>query len=183
MRETKQTIQNRKDTRFFLKQGLTEKNYNKEKKVLIFSFAILFLIVGIFWINKINQYKAEYKQICSLESVICEGEEQPAIIEATPEPKPTEIFSAWITGYNTLEEQTDNNPCISASGMNICGRDDIVACPRKYPFGTKVEIDGKIYECQDRTASHHDGTFDISCDKDLDCPYQITGTKEVKIYE
>jgi 3D (Asp-Asp-Asp) domain-containing protein len=55
--------------------------------------------------------------------------------------------SALVTGYNSLPEQTDDTPFITASGQRT--RDGIVAnnCLK---FGSKVVIKGKIYEVQDR---------------------------------
>lgn len=88
---------------------------------------------------------------------------------------------ALVTGYNTVPEQTDSTPCIAASGDDICGRTDVVACPSVYPLGTQVAIDGKTYVCLDRTAAKFDGRFDISCDKDMVCPRQVHGWKEVHI--
>lgn len=90
---------------------------------------------------------------------------------------------AHVTGYNTVPEQTDSTPCIAASGDNICGRTDVVACPRAYPLGTEVMIDGKLYRCLDRTATKFDGRWDISCDKDMKCPYLVAGIKDVLILE
>lgn len=92
-----------------------------------------------------------------------------------------ETIRAMVTGYNTLEAQTDSTPCISASGNNICGRKDVAACPRHIELGTKIEIDGNIYECLDRLSKKYDDRFDISCDKDMDCPFEITGIKNVTI--
>ena len=74
---------------------------------------------------------------------------------------------ATITAYNTVPEQTDNTPCISASGYNICGRSDVVACPRSIPLGTWVIIDEDYYLCLDRLALKYDYRFDISFDKDV----------------
>ena len=74
---------------------------------------------------------------------------------------------AHVTAYNTVEGQTDDTPCISASGDNICGRDDVVACPTSLPLGALVEINGKVYECLDRTNPRFNGRFDISFDKDV----------------
>ena len=74
---------------------------------------------------------------------------------------------ATITAYNTVPEQTDNTPCISASGYNICGRSDVVACPRSIPLGTWVIIDEDYYLCLDRLALKYDYRFDISFDKDI----------------
>ncbi|MCK4454511.1 hypothetical protein KAU51_04215 [Candidatus Parcubacteria bacterium] len=75
----------------------------------------------------------------------------------------TEIFE--ISAYNTVEWQTDDSPCISASGKNICGRDDVIACPIKYKYGTQMRILDKIYTCEDRMKK--DGGIDISFDKDI----------------
>jgi len=112
---------------------------------------------------------------CGLEVVICEGEEIPYIDVSS------KTVYAHVTWYNTVPEQTDSTPCIAASGDNICGRDDVVACPTYLPLGTIVEIDGKDYTCLDRTNTKYNGRYDISCDKDDACPYQVTGRKEVVI--
>lgn len=113
-------------------------------------------------------------------------ETAPVLVEVvkaeTVEPAYT-VRKARVTGYNTVKAQTDQTPCISATGDDICGRNDVVACPRNIKLGTKVEIDGKTYFCLDRTALKFNGRFDISCDKDFACPGKVTGTKEVKIYE
>lgn len=97
--------------------------------------------------------------------------------------KPKRQVYARITGFNTVRAQTDASPCIAASGDDICGRNDVVACPRNLPLGSKVEISGKIYTCLDRTHSKFNGRFDISCDKDMKCPYRVTGYQWVTILE
>lgn len=86
-----------------------------------------------------------------------------------------------VTGYNTVPEQTDSTPCIAASGADICGRTDVVACPRAMAFGTELEIDGKRYVCEDRLAVKYDHRIDISCDKNTKCPAAVSGYKVVKI--
>lgn len=73
---------------------------------------------------------------------------------------------ATITAYNTIPEQTDNTPCLGAGG-NICGRNNVVACPRSIPLGTWVIIDDNYYQCLDRLAVKYDDRFDISFDKDI----------------
>lgn len=73
---------------------------------------------------------------------------------------------ATVTAYNTVPEQTDNTPCLGAGG-NICGRNNVVACPRSIPLGTWVIIDDTYYECLDRLAVKYDDRFDISFDKDI----------------
>ncbi len=87
----------------------------------------------------------------------------------------------FVTGYNTVKEQTDDTPCISASGANICGRSDVVACPRDIPLGSEVYILGKKYICEDRLSKKYDDRVDVSCDKDMKCPYEITGVYIIEI--
>lgn len=94
----------------------------------------------------------------------------------------TTVQTYYVTGYNTVPEQTDATPCIAASGANICGRTDVVACPRALPLGTEVEIDGRRYTCEDRLAPKYDSRIDISCDKNTACPAEVTGVKRVTIY-
>ena len=89
---------------------------------------------------------------------------------------------AYVTGYNTVPGQTDSTPCIAASGADICGRHDAVACPRRISLGTTVEIGGTTYVCEDRLAKKFDDRFDISCDKDTTCPLQVTGWATIKVY-
>lgn len=99
----------------------------------------------------IREFQAhEDPYICTLDHIICDNERE---------------FT--ISAYNTVEWQTDSTPCISASGDNICGRDDVVACPRAYPIGTNFIIDGKVYVCLDRLHGDYDSRIDISFDKDL----------------
>ena len=90
---------------------------------------------------------------------------------------------AFVTGYNTVPGQTDADPCTAASGANICGRRDAVACPRKIGLGTIVEINGNTYVCEDRLAKKFDRRFDISCDKDTTCPRQVTGWAVIRVYQ
>jgi hypothetical protein len=89
---------------------------------------------------------------------------------------------AYVTGYNTVPGQTDDTPCIAASGANICGRTNAVACPRRISLGTFLVIRGEIYICEDRLAKKYDSRFDISCDKDTDCPGQVTGWVDIKVF-
>ena len=89
---------------------------------------------------------------------------------------------AYVTGYNTVPAQTDSDPCTAASGANICGRRDAVACPRKIGLGTVIEIRGTTYVCEDRLAKKYNQRFDISCDKDKSCPNEVTGWAIIRVY-
>src|SRR6266478_392422 len=92
--------------------------------------------------------------------------EDKALVQPAPPSKPDIYVETYVTGYNTVPGQTDNTPCIAASGANICGRHDAIACPQGIKLGTIVEIRGETYVCEDRTARKYNGRFDISCDKD-----------------
>ena len=89
---------------------------------------------------------------------------------------------AYVTGYNTVPGQTDDTPCIAANGGNICGRTDVVACPRGISLGTFLQIRGATYMCEDRLAKKYDSRFDISCDKDTICPGQVTGWAVIRVW-
>jgi hypothetical protein len=102
---------------------------------------------------------------------------------ATPSPSFHHEVRAYVTGYNTVAGQTDSTPCIGASGANICGRRDAVACPRRISLGTVVEIKGATYVCEDRLAKKFDNRFDVSCDKDTTCPKQVTGWADIKVFD
>jgi hypothetical protein len=101
---------------------------------------------------------------------------------AAPDRKLDVFMEAYVTGYNTVRAQTDATPCIAASGANICDRRDTAACPRLFDFGTVVEINGKKYVCEDRTAPKFNARFDINCGKDANCPYKVAGWTTVKIF-
>jgi hypothetical protein len=110
---------------------------------------------------------------------------QNKVIQQSPEkalPHRLDLYlQAYVTGYNTVAGQTDGAPCIAASGANICGRHDTVACPPLLPLGAVVEINGKRYICEDRMARKFSGRFDINCDKDMRCPYRVAGWATVKV--
>jgi hypothetical protein len=106
----------------------------------------------------------------------------PAYAGEEPARKLDLYMEAYVTGYNTVRRQTDDTPCIAASGANICGRRNTVACPRMFDLGTVVEINGRKYVCEDRMAPRFRGNFDINCDKDRSCPYKVAGWKTIRIY-
>ena len=87
-------------------------------------------------------------------SVTSISAEHVPVISATVNP-----IVATVTAYSSTRGQTDRHPTITASGRQV--RNGFVACPRRYPFGTKVRIDGKIYRCEDRLNSKFDDRFDI----------------------
>ena len=64
-----------------------------------------------------------------------------------------------VTAYSSTPDQTDDSPFITASNQRV--RDGIVA-NNCLEFGTKVEINNKEYEVQDRMNRRYDCShFDI----------------------
>jgi 3D (Asp-Asp-Asp) domain-containing protein len=58
------------------------------------------------------------------------------------------IIVAVVTAYTSSVDETDENPFETASGSRT--RRGVLACPKKYEFGTKIVIDGRQYTCEDR---------------------------------
>lgn len=78
------------------------------------------------------------------------------------------FVTAYVTHY-TKESSCHypkNGGCLTASG-NFATAGITAACPRKYKFGTKIKVDGKMYECQDRLSKKYDSRFDIFADETL----------------
>lgn len=70
-----------------------------------------------------------------------------------------DFFRAIITAYSSSPNETDDTPFITASGRRVF--DGVVACPRRYPFGTRFKIGGRAYTCWDRLHYRFDDRFDI----------------------
>ena len=51
-----------------------------------------------------------------------------------------------VTAYNSVPWQTDDSPCVSADGTNICELDYNVCATNAFPLGTKLYVD-KLGEC------------------------------------
>jgi 3D (Asp-Asp-Asp) domain-containing protein len=71
----------------------------------------------------------------------------------------TGTFRATITAYTSSFEETDEDPWITASGREP--ESGMVACPRRFAFGTKLRIGERVYECADRLHPRYDTRFDI----------------------
>jgi len=85
---------------------------------------------------------------------------------------------ATITAYTSSVEETDNTPCLSASGYDLCltagiwVNDDqeffddtqFIACPKRYPFKTIVEIPITVIKCFPKLDRHSDSLYQDSID-------------------
>ena len=66
---------------------------------------------------------------------------------------------AEVSAYNPVEAQTDGDPFIMSSGKRVY--DGAIACPRWLELGTRVEILGRVYTCEDRMNIRYNNHFDI----------------------
>ncbi|MCX6714258.1 MAG: hypothetical protein NTX72_00395 [Candidatus Uhrbacteria bacterium] len=80
--------------------------------------------------------------------------------------KARKTYTIPITAYTSEVGQTDDSPCITASGMNVCkrGLEDVVAA-NFLPMGTHVRIPelygDRIFTVQDRMNARYDKHMDI----------------------
>ena len=81
------------------------------------------------------------------------------------------IFVGTVTAY------TSSPKAVTASGVPPSS--GIVACPRRYPLGTRFRIEGKIYECRDRLSRKYEGRLDIW--KPTDLAARLFGKRKLPI--
>lgn len=81
------------------------------------------------------------------------------------EPKTIKARITWYSVADSCHYPAKNGGCYSANYPHKITKGDM-ACPKEYKFGTKVEYNGTIYTCNDRTANWvqdkwTEPTFDI----------------------
>jgi 3D (Asp-Asp-Asp) domain-containing protein len=88
-----------------------------------------------------------------------------------------------MSAYTSRIEETDESPCISADGTNICEYDGCVVASNDYALGTKIVVEG-FGECEvkDRMNSRYtgQGNMDIYFGMDLKGALEF-GRKKIKI--
>jgi len=160
-----------------------KKNHNKiitlkqAKKVVIFLVFIFFFEFLLFPAPAVASQMEEITIIGQEKGIITSQNEinQDVILEVMefngklPESAGADIdFSQHVTmtAYNSEVGQTDNSPCITANGFNVCkhGIEDTVAA-NFLPFGTKVKIPAlfgdKVFVVRDRMNKRFSNRVDI----------------------
>ena len=101
----------------------------------------------------------------------------------------SEIIIAEVSAYTSRKIETDDTPCISAWGDNICNIHKagigIVACPSRFNRLDLIEINGEQFRCLDRmNIRYRNGNyFDIYFGMDLEGAKKFgRQTKQIKIY-
>jgi 3D (Asp-Asp-Asp) domain-containing protein len=78
----------------------------------------------------------------------------------------TKIMKVYVTAYSSTVAETDDTPCIAASGYNLCEHDfeNVVAC-NFLPFGSKIRFPAldpdKVYTVVDRMHERFNSRIDI----------------------
>lgn len=140
-----------------LTQGITVTTNHVLMKKTLLLLLLMFVSLGIFAIATAVSAPATIEY------------EREEVQEVAPQEKPTEeekednsvLVLATITAYTSSVDETDDTPFITASGSTT--GQGVIACPRKYPFGTQVEIQGELFVCEDRMNIRYEGQerFDI----------------------
>ena len=100
-------------------------------------------------------------KIVVLSTIIFTGLMQPSsvhYVNDNPVTPIVESFIAEVSAYTNSPDETDSDNMITASGE--IARGNIVACPSRYKFGTKIKIKDKVFICEDRmNVRYRDGNF------------------------
>lgn len=82
--------------------------------------------------------------------------------------KPMMTVNMVVTAYTSQVAQTDDSPCITASGMDVCerGAEDIVATNFNWlPFGTRIKIPelfgDRVFIIHDRMNARYSQRVDV----------------------
>lgn len=102
----------------------------------------------------------DLSSLMATRTIVIVNEAHTEVVKATmpiEEPKTQqEAKSGQFTAYSKGDGFTPGS--IMANGKEV--HEGAVACPTKYKFGTKIKVNGKIYECSDRMAERfRDGEF------------------------
>lgn len=100
------------------------------------------------------------------------------------ETPPAIIIQAEVSAYTASASETDNSPCITADNTNICIKHPNIVANNCLNFGTRVEINGVIYEVHDRMNRRYGKDyFDILMDTRAEALQFGRRKIEVKIYD
>jgi 3D (Asp-Asp-Asp) domain-containing protein len=83
-----------------------------------------------------------------------------------PKTAPKKVITVTVTAYSSTPDQTDDTPCITANGYNLCKNNKMnIIAANFLPFGTKVKIPGVFgdqeFSVQDRMNKRFSQRMDI----------------------
>jgi 3D (Asp-Asp-Asp) domain-containing protein len=139
------------------------------------------------WQTYATQYAGFYLLPWQADQCKIIGEPVNAKVVGTERPDPEAEFEmihdAKVSGYSSEKIQNDERPSRMASGRVVYA--GAIACPTRYEFGTKIEIDGRVYTCEDRMGARFRGGnyFDIWFASTKEAEAYGLKVLEVKIYQ
>ena len=134
------------------------------KDILAIGTLIIILIWGQ---HQLKEKVFQYPLVAPLENYVIQ---QDNTLKGTVNPvdfKPRTLGTRITTAYNAVEEQCDDTPCISASGLNICETVKTICATNELPFGTILHLKEVstgheiICEVQDRTNARYTFRIDV----------------------
>ena len=146
-------------------------------EILLFSAIVIILIFALIGvISFVNFVKSQFqnekpKQASQVEVVIVGEQNEPLVgqpVKPNLSAEGEKGIIREITMYTSREAETDDSPCISADGTNICQVDYAVCASNAFPLGTKLMID-KLGEClvKDRMNARYTQAVDYYVKFDL----------------
>jgi 3D (Asp-Asp-Asp) domain-containing protein len=128
----------------------------KEKSWLILFVAIL---IATFCLPKISSWA--YFEVSSTSFF----NKVQQVVSFSTKPK-IEVLKLYVTAYSSNEDETDDSPCITSSGYNLCqhNKENVIAC-NFLPIGAKVRFPAldpdKFYIVVDRMHERFNSRMDI----------------------
>lgn len=119
--------------------------------------------------NSLKMANKSQELIITTDSIIKDqtmDQEAAKIASSSPARKVKKTMSRVITAYNSEVAQTDNDPCTTANGFNLCkhNQEDSIAA-NFLPFGTEVMIPDlfgdRVFVVRDRMNSRHANRVDV----------------------
>lgn len=92
-----------------------------------------------------------------------------------------ETITAEVTAYTSSVDETDDTPFLTASGETTAP--GTIACPSRFKFGTMIQIEKRIFKCNDRMHKRFRDTnhFDIWVESKAEARQWGRKTVEVSI--
>ncbi|MCW1888031.1 MAG: 3D domain-containing protein [Candidatus Moranbacteria bacterium] len=108
--------------------------------------------------NKQIDTQIEQKELSIEDKILLKWKTKQASLWAS---LPTESFTINASAYTAAADECGKSDGMTASGLMVTEKRTL-ACPREFPFGTKISIEGMgEYRCEDRGGAIKGNHFDI----------------------
>ncbi|MFA6428818.1 MAG: hypothetical protein WCW02_04795 [Candidatus Buchananbacteria bacterium] len=152
----------------WLKLAKKKQNKDLKAKMLFLSALVLTWELSFPYVVAAEAMESSLaNDLSQVKEIIVRVEAQPEKVRVQPQPQPKKVFKVVATAYSSSVEETDNTPCITANGFDVCENNEVnVVAANFLPFGTKIKIPElygeKFLVVQDRmNARYKTGRIDI----------------------